>query len=305
MTLQQLKYVIAVAHYGSINEAAKRLFITQPSLSGAIRELETELGLTLFFRTNRGIVLSPDGSDFLGYARQVVEQMNLLEERYLQNKQAKRQFSVSTQHYMFAVEAFVALIRHQGLQTYDCTLRETRTYEIIEDVHNLRSELGILYQNEFNAKVLDKLFAENDLDFHPLFEAKPHVFLSAAHPLAGKRSVTLDELEDYPCLSFEQGEYNSFHFSEEILSTLTHAKSIRVSDRGTLFNCLVGLSGYTISTGQLSAELNGDSIVAVPLEVDEHMTVGWIAHRKVTLSRLAACYLDELSAILTAEQPPH
>lgn len=303
MTLQQLKYVIEVAHCGSINEAAKRLFITQPSLSNAIKELETELGISVFIRTNRGILLSPDGEEFLGYARQVTEQMDLLEERYLKNKTARRQFSVSTQHYAFAVSAFVALIRHQGLSTYDCMLSETRTYEIIEDVKNLRSELGILYVNPFNAKVLYKLLNDNDLEFHPLFEAKPHVFLSAHNPLAQKPVVTLTDLEDLPCLSFEQGEYNSFHFSEEILSTVSHRKNIRVNDRATIFNCLIGLDGYTISTGILSAELNGTDIVSVPLQVDEHMTVGWIAHRKLTPSHLASCYLEELEAILSKERP--
>lgn len=305
MTLQQLKYAIEIAHCGSINEAAKRLFITQPSLSNAMKELETELGVTLFIRTNRGIILSQEGAEFLGYARQVTEQMNLLEERYLQNKTAKRQFSVSTQHYAFAVSAFVALIRHQKLNTYDCTLSETRTYEIIEDVKNLRSELGILYTNPFNVKVLHKLFNENDLTFHPLFEANPYVFLSAQNPLAQKPFLTLEELENLPCLSFAQGEYNSFHFSEEILSTLSHPKNIRVNDRATLFNCLIGLDGYTISTGVLSAELNGTEIVSVPLRVDEHMTVGWIAHRKITLSHLATCYLEELETILSKERQPH
>ncbi|MFT9076716.1 LysR family transcriptional regulator [Ethanoligenens sp.] len=304
MTLQQLKYAIEIAHCGSINEAAKHLFITQPSLSNAIKELETELGVTIFIRTNRGIVLSPEGAEFLGYARQVTEQMSLLEERYLENKPARRQFSVSTQHYAFAVSAFVALIRHQGLTTYDCTLSETRTYEIIEDVKNLRSELGILYINSFNAKVLHKLFNESNLAFHPLFEAVPHVFLSAQNALAKKPFVTLEDLEKLPCLSFEQGEYNSFHFSEEILSTLSHRQNIRVNDRATLFNCLIGLDGYTISTGILSAELNGTEIVAVPLRVKEHMTVGWIAHRKLALSHLASCYLEEMEAILSNERLP-
>lgn len=304
MTLQQLKYAIEVAHCGSINEAAKRLFITQPSLSNAIKELETELGVTIFIRTNRGIVLSPEGAEFLGYARQVTEQMNLLEERYLKNKPARRQFSVSTQHYAFAVSAFVSLIRHQGLTAYDCTLSETRTYEIIEDVKNLRSELGILYLNPFNAKVLNKLFNDNDLQFHPLFDASPHVFLSAQNPLSKRSFVTLKDLEALPCLSFEQGEYNSFHFSEEILSTLSHKKNIHVNDRATLFNCLIGLDGYTISTGIISAELNGTDIVAIPLTVPERMTVGWIAHRKLSLSSLALLYLEELQETLSEEHPP-
>ncbi|HCC00753.1 MAG TPA: LysR family transcriptional regulator [Ruminococcaceae bacterium] len=303
MTLQQLKYVIEVAHCGSINEAAKRLFITQPSLSNAVHQLETEMDISIFVRSNRGITPSPEGMEFLGYARQVVEQCNLLEEHYLHHRSAKRQFSVSTQHYSFAVSAFIALIRHQGLTTYDCTISETRTYEIIQDVRYLRSEVGILYRNPFNAKVLNKLFLENDLDFHPLFKATPHVFLSAQNKLASRPFLTLEDLEELPYLSYEQGEYNSFHFSEEILSTMTHQKNIYVNDRATLFNCLIGLDGYTISTGVLSAELNAD-IVAVPLRVDESMTVGWIAHKNLSLSHLASCYLEELKDALEKEHPP-
>lgn len=298
MTLQQLKYVIEIVRCGSMNEAAKRLFITQPSLSSAVRDLENELGIEIFQRSNRGITLSADGAEFLGYARQVAEQAELLEQRYIHTQPSLQHFSVSTQHYAFAVNAFVNLIRSYGLEEYEFTLRETRTYEIIEDVRNLRSEIGILYQNAFNVKVLNKLFKENNLVFHPLFEAGPHIFISAENPLAAKSSVGLAELEAYPCLSFEQGEYNSFYFSEEILSTLSHRKSIHVSDRATLFNLLIGLNGYTISTGILSADLNGTNIVAVPLDVSETIQVGWISHKSIHLSKLAGVYLAELERVI-------
>jgi len=298
MTLQQLKYVVEIVGCGSLNEAAKRLFLSQPSLSNAVKELERELGFEIFLRSSRGITLTAAGSEFLGYARQVVEQAQLLETRYFHSKPPRAHFSVSTQHYSFAVNAFVNLIRQSGFEEYDFTLRETKTFEIIEDVKSLRSELGILYLSSFNTKVLSKLFLENDLLFHPLFRADPHIFISTKNPLAGRKSVTLEDLEPFPCLCFEQGDYNSFYFSEEILSTVFRKKSIFVSDRATLFNLLIGLNGYTVSTGIISAELNGPNIIAVPLKADETIEVGWVSHKSVSLSRLGVLYLEELKKVV-------
>lgn len=298
MTLQQLKYVIEVAARGSMNEAAKRLFISQPSLSNAIRELEEEIGVTIFERTNKGISLSKEGAEFLGYARQVIEQAELLESRYLNAKPSPQHFSVSTQHYAFAVNAFVKLVREHGQDEYEFALHETKTHEIIGDVQSQRSEIGILYVNEFNAKVINRLLKNANLTFTSLFTAKAHVFISVNNPLARHAVVTIDQLQDYPYLYFEQGEYNSFHFSEEILSTLSRRKSIRVNDRATLFNLLIGLNGYTISTGVLSADLNGNEIIPVPLASDETIHVGWIGHRNAALSKLAIAYIEALHQTL-------
>ncbi|BFH64322.1 LysR family transcriptional regulator [Paenibacillus azoreducens] len=294
MTLQQLRYVIEVANRGSMNEAAKRLFISQPSLSNAIKELEKELRITIFERTNKGITLSKEGAEFLGYARQVMEQAELLEGRYLNAKPSPQHFSVSTQHYAFAVNAFVNLVREYGHEEYELALRETKTHEIIQDVKSQRSEIGILYLNEFNSKVINRLLNDANLKFTSLFTAKPHIFISIYNPLAKQPIVTIDQLAEYPYLFFEQGEYNSFHFSEEILSTLSHPKSIRVNDRATLFNLLIGLNGYTISTGVLSADLNGNEIIPVPLACEETINVGWISHQNAALSKLALAYIDAL-----------
>lgn len=298
MTLQQLRYVIKIVECGSITEAAKQLFISQPSLSNAVKELETELGIEIFNRTAKGISLTTDGTEFLSYARQVIEQTELLEQRYLGKKPSKQLCSVSTQHYAFAVNAFVNLLRELEVDEYEFTLRETRTWEIIEDVKNLRSELGIIYLSDFNEKVINKLLKENHLIFYPLFEADPHVFISSAHPLAKKELVTLADLDDYPFLAFEQGEYNSFYFSEEILSTVPHKKTIHVSDRATLFNLLIGLNGYTICSGVLNSDLNGENIISVPLESDEKMLVGWIANEKAHLSTIALDYITELKRLI-------
>lgn len=301
MTLQQLKYVIEVSRCRSISKAAQNLFISQPSLSNAIKELEKEIGITIFSRTNRGIVITQEGSEFLGYARQVVEQAELLENRYKNTQSSQYHFSVSAQHYSFAVSAFVRLIEHYHRDEYEFTLRETKTFEIIDDVKNLRSEIGILYLNDFNKKVINKFLREGNLKFNKLFEAKPHVFISSRNPLAYKSYVTLDDLVPYPYLSFEQGDYNSFYFSEEILSTLSRPKNIKVSDRATLFNLLIGLNGYTISTGIISKELNSD-IVAVPLKVDEEIIVGYITHKDITNSPLANMYIDYLLESIAEEK---
>lgn len=303
MTLQQLRYIITIVHYGSISEAAKKLYISQPSLSNAVKELEKEFGITIFNRTSKGISLSLDGTEFLSYARQVLEQTDLMEQHYLNKKPLKRICSISTQHYAFAVNAFVNMVARQENDEYEFTLRETRTHEIIEDVKNFRSELGILYINDFNRKVLEKLFKESGLIFQPLFKASPHVFISSSHPLSAHDSVTLSDLKPYPFLSFEQGDKNSFYFSEEILSTVPRKKIIHVSDRATLFNLLIGLNGYTICSGILNSNLNGDNIISVPLCTSEYMMVGWIANPKVHLSIFAEHYLEELKHLIQKDKP--
>lgn len=298
MTLQQLRYAITVAETGTITEAAKKLYISQPSLTNAIHELEKEMNLVIFQRTNKGILLSGEGEEFLGYARQVLEQASILEDKYKGNGGGKKRFCVSTQHYSFAVNAFVDLIKEYGQEEYDFSLRETQTYEIIEDVAHMRSEIGILFLNDFNETVLRKILKTNDLEFHELFVAKPHVFISRKHPLADRQVITNQELEAYPYLSFEQGEHNSFYFSEEIFSTSERKKNIRVRDRATLFNLLIGLNGYTVCSGVIDKKLNGKDIIAVPLQDEGDMRIGYITHRKAVPGRLAATYLEALRKYL-------
>lgn len=301
MTLQQLKYVITVAEIGTITEGANQLFISQPSLTNAIHELEKEMNIVIFNRTNKGISLSKEGEVFLGYARQVLEQAAILEDKYKRNGGGKKQFCVSTQHYSFAVNAFVDLIKEYGQEEYDFSLRETQTYEIIEDVARLRSEIGILFLNDFNEAVINKILKSYDLEFHLLFIAKPHVFISRSHPLASNKVITNEELEVYPYLSFEQGEHNSFYFSEEIFSESERKKNIRVRDRATLFNLLIGLNGYTVCSGVIDKKLNGSEIIAVPLADESDMRIGYITHRKGIISRLGNSYLEALTKYTTGD----
>lgn len=279
MTLQQLKYVVTASECGNLTEASKKLFISQPSLTNSIKELEKEINITLFTRTNKGIILTKDGEIFLGYARSVLEQMNLLEDRYICKSAIKHEFCVSAQHYSFVVDAFADIVNSLSLDEYDVSLRETQTYEIIKDVADMKSEIGVLYTNHFNKDVIFKIINENNLVWHELTTVTPHVFISSSHPLASKEKITQKELLDYPYLSFEQGDYNSFYFSEEIFSTEIKKKNIRVRDRASLFNLLVGANGYTVCSGIINPKLNGDNIISIPLAKEGTMNIGYITHK--------------------------
>lgn len=294
MRIQQLQYVIKIVETGSMNEAAKQLYITQPSLSNAVRNLETEMGIQIFIRNPKGITLTKDGMEFLSYARQILEQTTLLEERYKGDNTSRELFSVSSQHYAFVVNAFVALFNGTDMTQYELFLRETRTWEIIDDVKNFRSEIGVLFLNSYNRDVLTKLFDDNSLIATTLFTTTPHIFVSKSNPLANRKKLSMKDLEDYPYLSYDQGLHNSFYFSEEMMSQIPHPKSIVVSDRATLFNLMIGLDGYTVATGILNSKLNGDEIVAIPLDVDDVIDIVYIRHDKANLSKMGQKFIDYL-----------
>lgn len=294
MTLTQLRYLIAVAHHSSLQKAANALYVSQPSLSKAISSLEDEMGITIFTRRPTGMILTEEGYKFLSYARQVVEQADVLLAHYRQGQQIRRVFSLSSQHYAFVVNAFVFLVKEYNKGEYEFSLRETRTYEIITDVTSSRSEIGILYLSQFNRDVIKNLLKTNDLTYRSLFVAQPHVFVCRDHPLATRSEVSLDDLTDYPRFTYDQGTNNSFYFAEELHSSVIASKSIVVTDRATLFNLLIGLQGYTIASGIMSTELNGDQIVAVPLKSDETMELIAIYPRDHKLSHLATRYLEIL-----------
>ena len=284
MTLAQLRYAITVAGASSMNEAAGKLFISQPSLSASIKELEAEVGVELFKRTNRGISVTPEGEEFIGYARQVVEQYNLIESKYILKENTKKKFGVSMQHYTFAVKAFVEMVKQFGMDEYEFEIHETKTYDVIKDVKNCKSEIGVLYINDFNKKVLTKLFHQSGVEFHELLKCHIYVYLWKGHPLASKKEITLEELEEYPCLSF----------AEEALSTYDYKRLIKANDRATFLNLMIGLNGYTLCSGIMCEELNGSDYCAVKLKSDEIMTIGYISRKGVPISPLGKKYLEEI-----------
>lgn len=290
-----------VAETGTITGAARRLYISQPSLTKSIHDLEDEMDIKIFDRSRKGINLTKEGEDFLSYARQIIEQVCIFEGKYKNHGGYKKHFCVSTQHYSFAVNAFVDLVEKYGQDEYDFSLRETQTYEIIDDVAKMRSELGILFLNDFNETVICNILKTNNLCFNLLFVAHPHVFISRKHPLAEKKIIKNEELDNYPYLSFEQGQHNSFYFSEEIFSAYERKKNIRVRDRATLFNLLIGLNGYTVCSGVIDKKLNGKEIISVPLEGENNMRIGYITRKSEGISRLASTYLDALKKYIATE----
>lgn len=305
MTIQQLRYVIVITDKGSLNKASEVLYVAQPSLSSAIQELEKELGIIIFNRTGRGVTLTNDGEEFVAYARQIVYQYEQLEEKYITGN-IKKKFGISTQHYSFAVKSFVELAKQYGTEDYELAIRETRTREVIEDVKNAKSEIGILYLNDFNRKAIEKLLRSNNVEFHFLVECKAYVYLWKGHPLASREEIHFKDLAEYPCIQFEQGEGSSFYFSEEILSTEEYPQTIKVNDRATALNLMVGLNGYTLCSGIICEELNGDDFLAIPFVpkrrmVGSKMEIGYLTRKNSVLSELGQKYIEELRRYLAIE----
>ena len=304
MTIQQLNYVITISEKGSLNKAAEVLYVTQPSLTSAVRELEKELGITLFNRGGKGVTLTNDGAEFIQYARQVVNQYDRLLEKYGKGGNLRKKFGISCQHYSFAVKSFVEMVKQFDTDEYEFAIRESKTRDVIEDVTTGKSEVGILYLSDFNRKAIGKFLKSSQLEFHPLIKCEPYVYLWKGHPLAKQKSIRLEELRDYPCLSFEQGPSGAFYFAEEILSTYDYIRTIKATDRATMLNLMVGLNGYTLCSGIICEELNGSDYVAVAFEDKEEevaagrMEIGYIVKQNMILSQMAEMYITELKKYL-------
>ena len=303
MTIQQLRYAIMISEAGSLNKAAELLYMSQPSLTSAVQEMEKELGIAIFNRGGKGMTLTNDGAEFIQHARLVVAQYDRLLEKYSPNGRLKKKFGISTQHYSFAVKSFVEMVKQFDTEEYEFAIRETKTREVIEDVSTSKSEVGILYLSDFNRKPLEKFLRANQLEFFPLIDCDTYVYLWKGQPLAGREIISFPDLADYPCLSFEQGPQGSFYFAEEILSTYEYVRTIRATDRATMLNLMVGLNGYTLCSGIICEELNGSDYVAVPFRPDEQMAgsrmrIGYIVKKNMMLSKMAELYIRELRRYL-------
>ena len=303
MTLQQLYYAITISETGSLNKAAELLYISQPSLTSSMQELEKEIGISIFNRGSKGVTLTSDGEEFMLYARQVYNQYESLRDKYSDSGNLKKKFGVSTQHYSFAVKAFVELVKQFDTAVYEFAIRETKTREVINDVATLRSEIGIIYLSDFNRAAISKILRANNLEFHHLINCKAYVYLWKGHPLAGRKRISFKNLADYPCLSFEQGEASSFYFAEEILSTQEYVRTIKANDRATMLNLMVGLNGYTLCSGIICEELNGDDYLAIPFvdnDISDNgvMEIGYLTRKNTVMSKIGKLYIEEIKKYL-------
>lgn len=307
MTLQQLKYIIGVSEVGSFNKAAEQLYVSQPSLTAAIKEVENEFNISLFIRSSKGISLTNEGKEFVQYARQVYAQYDNLLDRFDSSRKRKKRFAVSCQHYSFCVKAFIDMVKNLKKEEgssdeYEFAINETRTLTVIDDVSNMRSEIGILNLSDFNRSALTKVFKSNELVFEPLVFCNAFVYLWKKHPLAKKESLTFEDLKDYPCLMFDQNASSSFYYAEEILAEKDYSKIIRTTDRATNLNLMKGLNAYCLCSGIISNELNGDDYIAVPFIDKENTTncqeIGFITKKNMVLSHAGQKYLEELKKYL-------
>ncbi len=303
MTLTQLNYIITIAETKSMNKAAEQLYVSQPSLTSAVKELEKELGVTLLYRSGRGVTLTNDGMEFLMYARQIYSQYESIMEKYGKGGGYKKKFGVSTQHYSFAVKAFVDMAKKFDMSKYEFAIRETRTAEVLSDVSTMRSEIGVLYLCDFNRKALEKMIKSSGLTFHHLIDCQAYVYIWKHHPLANEESISFEQLEGYPCLTFEQGDNSSFYFAEEILSTNEYSQVIKANDRATMLNLMVGLNGYTLCSGIICEELNGDDYIAVPFRDDIQnpnsiMEIGYVIRKNTMLSEMGELYIESIRKYL-------
>lgn len=304
MTIQQLHYVITISETGSLNKASEILYVSQPSLTSSVKELEKELGITIFHRSGRGVTPTNDGVEFLLHARQLYQQYEAIMQKYGKPGTLKKKFGISTQHYSFAVKSFVEMVKKFNTTEYDFAIRETKTREVIEDVSTGKSEIGIIYLSDFNRAAITKLLHTKDSEFHELAVCGAYVYLWRQHPLANRKSIRFEELNEYPCLSFEQGDNSSFYFAEEILSTKDYARTIKANDRATMLNLMVGLNGYTLCSGIICEELNGTDYVAVPFEHEnpedaDRMVIGYITRRNMPLSVMGELFIEEIRNYLT------
>lgn len=299
MTLQQIKYVITVAEKGSMNKAAEELFVAQPTLTAAIHELEKEVGITIFIRTSRGVFLTSEGQEFLSDARQLYQEYEWISDKYSDVSTMKQKFSVSSQHYSFVDKAFVETVKQFGTQSFDFSIREEETSRVIENVKEMRSQVGIIFLSDFNRKILTKLLHDGGLEFNHIIDTSAYVYLCKKHPLASNAFITFEELKNYPCLSFDQGPDASAYLAEEILTELDYPRMIHATDRATMLNLMVGLNGYTLCSGIICEELNGSDYTAVPFQGDDNesesrMELGYIQKKGYLQNRVGKTFLNEV-----------
>ncbi|MBR3057881.1 MAG: LysR family transcriptional regulator [Clostridiales bacterium] len=295
MTILQLKYVIAIANSKSFREAASRLFVSQPALSSTIRELEEELDIQLFERTNKGIRLTEPGKEFLVYAKEAVSQYELIEDRYLDKDLDKKHFSVSMQHYIFAVHAFIEVLKEFDSGKYTFAVHETRTDEVLNNVRSLDSEVGVISYSRTTEKIMKKLFREFQLEFHPLITRETFVYVWKDHPLAKRKELSLEDLKDYPCISFDQSSENDFYLTEEALGDYDFDKLIKTNDRATSAELMAAMNGYSIGTGIMTESLAiKKDFVTIKLKEEDPLTIGYIVRSNHKLSEIGQKYIDML-----------
>jgi len=280
MNIQKLRYIVEVAKNKSINKAAQSLFVSQPYLSIVIKEIEDEIGVSVFEKSRKGIQVTKEGAEFLSLAESLLLQIKNMKDRYSPaNFSEPKRFQVSSQHYTFVVDAFIRFMLEYEPDSYKFRINETRTYTVIEDVAEGRSALGFIYLTASNEKFIRQMLRKKSIDFHHLISAEPHVFLCKDHVLAERASIAMDELAPYPSLVYcQEGSGEIYEdLAEEIASIKSPSKVVYVEDRGTLNSIITSTSAYNIGSGYIIPGVMPDKMISIPLQgVEDVMQIGWI-----------------------------
>ena len=296
MTIQQCRYVLAIAKCSSFSEAAKQLFIAQSSLSLGIKSLETELNIRIFDRSGYGVHLTDEGAEFIRYAEQICQNSDLVAERY--GKRIQQKLYIATQHYDFIADLFGAFLNETENEGYRFSIREIETYNVIRDVQTAYSDIGIIAIRDSNLEIMKRFLGGRKLLFTPVFSVTPHVFLRKDHPLADCDRLTVEELKEYPYVSYAQGENNSVYFTEELMDASNVDKHIEISDRATLMNVLMVTDAYTVGTGVMPSALNRGDIISIPLDSTALYYIGYILNGERKISEMMQKFIDRFEAVL-------
>jgi len=293
MTIQQCKYILKIAECGSLNEAAKQLFVAQSSLSVSVKSLEQELNIKIFERLGNGVYLTEEGSEFIQYARLISEQSDLIINRYTENNICNHLY-ISTQHYDFVADTFCKLLNETTEKQYRFSLREMKTYDVIYETETAYCDIGIIAIKDKDHSIMERYINKKGLTFTPLFNAMPHVYIRKEHPIANHTVITKETLKNYPYVSYEQGEHNSSFFTEEITNTYSD-KHIEISDRASLMNVLLATDCYTVGTGIMPSSLNEKRILSIPFESEDFYTIGYILRNDKKISELTKRLIEMLN----------
>ena len=305
MTLQQFRYIVEISKHNSISKAASALYVTQPSISKAVREMENNLGITILDRTNKGVVFTKEGMELLFYAKMLLEQAESVVYHFNKQKTTDlTKFSISSQHYGFTIEAVANLMDYFAQRKYELTILEGKTTDVIDDVCTSRSILGILSFTALNKAFFERYFISNSLVFTPLSSLKQHVFLRKKHPLAKLKSITLAQLKDYPYLTYQQDDV-LLHFAEEAINMDNINKLLYLKDQGTMNNLLANTDGYNLGTGCIVDNYMNPNIISIPLEESNLIQVGLVKRNDVFLSEELLVYIDFLKAALAKSTPKY
>ena len=290
MNIQQLRYVVAIANSGTFREAAEKMYVSQPSLSISVRDLEKELGFKIFRRTSSGTFLTRRGMEFYEKAQDVVKGFDIFQNQYASPEEEKKEFSISSQHYDFLPPLMTEFsIRYPENKNF--RIFESTTVQILDEVAQGHSELGIIYLNRQNTKGIMQRVDKLGLEVVDLIPFHTHIYLRKGHPLAKKKKLVMEDLAQLPTVRFTQEKDEYLYYSENFVDTSSSSQMFNVTDRATLNGILERTDAYATGSGFLDSQsVNG--ITVIPLEDNLDNKMVYVKREEMDLSPVAEKFVE-------------